>query len=303
MSDIAPAGQSPFDSIRHVDPQDNEYWLARELQVVLGYGGKGGWQNFERAINDAITACRGQGYDIPTLFSDATKKGEGRPRKDYQLARFACYMIALSADSTKDQVAEAKVYFAVKTREQELFALAQMLGDDPVVEAMNRIIFREELSEAHKALFEQARASGVITSEQFAVFMNWGYKGLYAGETKEAIQQRKHLTPRQNISDYMSALEAFANMLRSQIATRNLQQQGTSTPGEAGLVHYDAGKEVRSILLHAGQTPEQLPTPTKSYKQIVREAAARLDEEERQEALEEEYQRGLWGQLPEGGES
>lgn len=299
---MIPAGQSPFDSIKHVD-DSGEYWLARELMTELGYTGKGNWQNFSGIIDDAKTACASQGYNVEELFSPKTKNPEksgGRPGVDYRLTRFACYMIALSGEGSKDEVAAAKVYFAVKTREQELLNLAQMLGDDPVVEAMNRIIFREELRDAHKALFDQAQIAGVITHEQHAIFMNWGYKGLYAGETKDDIQHRKELTPRQNISDYMCALEAFANMLRSQIATRNLQEQGTHTALEAGYVHYDAGKEVRSILLHAGQAPEQLPTPVKSYRQIVKDAAARIAEEERQEALDTEYNNGLWGQLPEG---
>lgn len=111
-------GQSPFDAIRHEDEQ-GEYWLARELQKELGYTAS--WQNFERAIEEAKAACQSQGYEVTGLFNGIVKKSTGgRPSQDYRLTRFACYMIALSADGTKEQVAAAKVYFAVQTRRQEL---------------------------------------------------------------------------------------------------------------------------------------------------------------------------------------
>lgn len=123
MTDMQPMpSTSPFDGIRHEDEQ-GEYWMARELAKALGYNGAGAWQNFERAIAEAKTASANQGYDVGMVFSDITKnpaKAGGRPSRDYRLTRFACYMIALSADGTKEQVAAAKVYFAVKTRLQEL---------------------------------------------------------------------------------------------------------------------------------------------------------------------------------------
>jgi DNA-damage-inducible protein D len=51
---IATSGASPFDAIRHVDEQGNEYWSARELYKLLGYSS---WQKFQYAIEQAQKAC------------------------------------------------------------------------------------------------------------------------------------------------------------------------------------------------------------------------------------------------------
>lgn len=42
-----------------------EYWLARELQVLLGYSK---WQNFERVVEDAQIACKKSGLEAPGSF-------------------------------------------------------------------------------------------------------------------------------------------------------------------------------------------------------------------------------------------
>ncbi|HLY31631.1 MAG TPA: hypothetical protein VKQ36_11420, partial [Ktedonobacterales bacterium] len=113
---------SAFEAIRHEDEQ-GEYWLARELAKALGYTGGWAWKNFERVIAEAKIASQSQGYDAERVFADVGKNSSGpsggRPARDYRLTRFACYIVALSADGTKEQVAAAKTYFAVMTREQE----------------------------------------------------------------------------------------------------------------------------------------------------------------------------------------
>ncbi len=284
-----PHGQSAFDAIRHEDDQ-GEYWQARELAKELGYTS---WQFFERVITEAKSACAGQGYDVSGLFTEVIKKSTGgRPGKDYRLTRFACYMIALSADGTKEEVAAAKTYFAVMTHEQEMLrALIDEVGDNPLVEVAQRIMRRQELTEAHKRLLARARDAGVITPQQCARFMNWGYRGLYPDETEDVIHARKGLAPKEEISNWMGAMETMANLLRAVVAEKRMERQGIHTVRDANRTHYEAGKTVRGWLTSEGIYPEQLPTPTKSYKQIVKEEAARL-------AREEEDERGLWGQLP-----
>ena len=115
------------------------------------------------------------------------------------------------------------------------------------------------------------------------------------------IHARKQLAAGEKISNWMGAIETMANFLRAVVADGRMERQGDKTPTAANRTHYLAGQTVRGWLTSEGIYPERLPTPAKSYRQIVREEAARLDEEERQEALESEDRRGLWRQLPEGG--
>lgn len=282
-------GRSAFDTIRHED-EHGEFWLARELAKELGYTGAGAWQNFEHAIIEAKAASHSQGYNVDILFSDITKKSTGgRPARDYRLTRFACYMIALSADGTKEPVAAAKAYFVVMTRGQEVLrALVAEVGNNPLAEIAMRIMRRQELTEAHKQLMRRARDAGIITAEQFARFMNWGYRGLYRGETEDDIHEYKELAPREEISNWMGAIETMANVLRAVIAEGRMARLGIHTVRDANRTHFEAGKTVRGWLASEGIRPEDLPTPTKSYNQIVKDEAARI-------AREEEDARGLWG--------
>jgi hypothetical protein len=114
---------SPFDSIRHHDENGNEYWLARELQKILGYAK---WQRFEDAIDRAKASLLNQGLDITThitasgkldtLATLATPKTSG----DYKLSRHACYTIAMNGDPRKDEIAQAQGYFVLKSRQAEV---------------------------------------------------------------------------------------------------------------------------------------------------------------------------------------
>jgi DNA-damage-inducible protein D len=69
-----------------------EFWLARELQVRLGYTE---WCNFEAVIDKAKTACDKAGQAKADHFADVSKMvGIGshvqRPVDDLALTRYAC---------------------------------------------------------------------------------------------------------------------------------------------------------------------------------------------------------------------
>lgn len=97
-------------------PDGSEFWSARDLMAPLGYDN---WQNFAQAIDRAKVAAQAQGNTVTSLFIDASKKTSGRPQQDVQLARFACYLVAMNGDPRKPEVAAAQAYFAIRTREAE----------------------------------------------------------------------------------------------------------------------------------------------------------------------------------------
>src|SRR6266581_7679750 len=120
--------QSPnFESIKQISPYQVEYWSARDLAPLLGYNK---WQNFEVAIQRAITSCKQVGQIVADHFTDASKviivgKGAKQTVKDYLLSRFACYLVAQNGDPRKKEIAEAQAYFAISTRRQELAQLLE----------------------------------------------------------------------------------------------------------------------------------------------------------------------------------
>ncbi len=130
---IPTTGDTIFDQIRQVRPDGSEYWSARDLMPLLGYDR---WENFEAAIERAWTSANAQGFDPADLFRGVTKKGPGRPQRDYKMVRFACYLVAMNGDPRKPEVAAAQAYFAVKTREAETRPTPQLTGPELMAAAL-----------------------------------------------------------------------------------------------------------------------------------------------------------------------
>lgn len=114
----ASCGKSPFDSIRRTDSQGREYWLARELQKILGYTK---WDKFKQVIELASENVETVGLEPSVEIFPVEVKSTTKPLLDYRLSRLACYHVALCCDSrANEQVKLAKHYFAVKARQAEV---------------------------------------------------------------------------------------------------------------------------------------------------------------------------------------
>ena len=179
-------GGTGFEGLKKTNDYGADYWSARDLQPLLGYSQ---WRRFESAIKKAITSCENSGNDPDHHFASAGKMvGIGseasREVPDYQLSRFACYLIAQNGDPRKPEIANAQKYFAIQTRRQEL---TDQLAVD--VERL-RLELRKQTSEEFRALSGAARQAGV-QSRMFGIFHDAGYKGLYGGLNADAIKARK----------------------------------------------------------------------------------------------------------------
>jgi len=245
--------RTTFEELKEVNLHGAEYWTARELQPLLGYKH---WRNFEKAINKAIASCQQSGNDPEHHFARARKmivagKGAVQEVEDFQLSRFACYLIAQNGDSRIAQIAEAQKYFALQTRRQEV--------SDALAADVERLELRKQASEEFKALSGAARNAGV-QNKMFGIFHDAGYKGMYGGLGSQEIKEHKGIPAKEQLMDRMGTTELAANQFRMTQAREKLAKEGVRTQQRAIQAHNDVGREVRQAIQRIGGTlPEKLP--------------------------------------------
>jgi DNA-damage-inducible protein D len=274
MSTLSAKEYKCFEDIKRVRPDGSEYWAARELAPVLDYAK---WENFYKVIKRAMIACENSGRSTLECFPEVRKtspmpNGGVKDILDYELSRYACYLIVQNGDPRKEVIALGQTYFAIQTYRQEVADRFNQLDEDS-----RRLVVRGDIKQWNQLLAETARNAGVITAEEFAIFQNAGYMGLYGGMTVDDIHRRKGLAIGQKILDYMGSTELIANLFRISQTEEKLRKDQVSTSDAATAVHYAVGNEVREAIRKIdGTMPEDLPTPEKSIAQLEREQMERL---------------------------
>ena len=274
MSKLIAKEYKCFEDIKHIRSDGTEFWYARELAVALDYTK---WENFQKVIKRAMIACENSGKDVSVCFPEVRKtsnmpNGGVKTIVEYELSRYACYLIVQNGDPRKEVIALGQTYFAIQTYRQEVADRFNELDEDS-----RRLIVRGDIRQWNQLLAETARNCGVITNEEFAIFQNAGYMGLYGGMTVDDIHRKKELEIGQKILDYMGSTELIANLFRISQTEEKLRKDGIDNSSDATAVHYSVGKEVRKAIEEIGGTmPEDLPTPEKSIAQIEKEQLQRL---------------------------
>ena len=268
MSKLIAKEYKCFEDIKNIRDDGSEFWYARELALVLDYTK---WENFHKVIKRAMIACENSGHDVYLDFPEVRKiVSAGATRKpvlDYELTRYACYLIVQNGDPRKEVIALGQTYFAIQTYRQEVADRFNQLDEDS-----RRLVVRGDIKQWNQLLAETARQAGVITNEEFAIFQNAGYMGLYGGLTVDDIHKKKGLVVGQKILDYMGSTELIANLFRISQTEEKLRKDNVSDANTATAVHHTVGKEVRKAIEEIGGTmPEDLPTPEKSIAQIEKE--------------------------------
>ncbi|MBQ8982807.1 MAG: DNA damage-inducible protein D [Lachnospiraceae bacterium] len=273
MKELKASEYKRFEDIKQVREDGTEYWSARELAPALEYAK---WENFSKVIGRAMIACENSGHRVSDDFLEVRKIVEAgatsKPKKDYELSRYACYLIVQNGDPRKEVIALGQTYFAIQTYRQEVADHFNQLDED-----RRRLVVRGDIKQWNQLLAETAHDAGVITNEEFAIFQNAGYMGLYGGLDVEDIHAKKELEIGQKILDYMGSTELIANLFRISQTEEKLRKDKIQGAEAATSVHYNVGREVRSAIKKIGGTmPEDLPTPEKSIQQIEQEQIARL---------------------------
>ncbi|MGN1165824.1 MAG: DNA damage-inducible protein D [Lachnospiraceae bacterium] len=254
-----------FDNaIQITEDEQIEFWYARDLMMLLGYSR---WENFEKAIGRAIESCETAQIEALDHFREVTKmitagKGATRNVRDYMLTRYACYLIAMNGDTTKEEIAFAQSYFAVQTRKQELI--------EERIAYIERTQARNRLKESEKRLSQNIYERGV-DDDGFARIRSRGDQALFGGYSTKDMKVKLGVNDNRPLADFLPTLTIAAKNLATEMTNYNVENKDLY--GEPAITgeHIQNNTEIRKMLAGRGIKPEELP-PAEDIKKLERRA-------------------------------
>jgi DNA-damage-inducible protein D len=254
----------------HAQQTENgvEFWLARDLQHLLGYTE---WRNFTVAISKAKTACEMSNHAISDHFVDVNKMvdlGSGSQREvdDIMLTRYACYLIAQNGDPRKQEIAFAQTYFAIQTRKAEL--IEQRLFEAERVSARRKLTATEK--ELSDVIYEQTGGN-----QNFGLIRSKGDQAMF-GKSTQAMKSKWKVPDNRPLADFAPTIILKAKDFATEITIFNARQQQLKTEGDISSEHITNNAAVRKTLLERGIRPENLPVA-----EDVRKVERRIATEEK----------------------
>lgn len=242
-----------------------EYWLARDLQHLLGYAN---WVNFLNVVSKARTACEVSKHRVSDHFVDVSKmvdlgSGSQREVEDLMLTRYACYLIAQNGDPKKPEIAFAQSYFAIQTRRAEII--------EERILAAERVAARQKLTMTEKELshviFEQTGGEN-----NFAIIRSKGDQALF-GKTTQAMKAQWKVPDGRPLADFAPTIILKAKDFATEITIFNARAHGLQTEHEISSEHVTNNEAVRETLIGRGIRPENLP-PAEDVKKVERRLAS-----------------------------
>ncbi len=212
-------------------------WHEDDLMRALGYTTN---DAFRKVIYRAMQACLSINSDPG---ADFIRIGE-----QYKFTRVACYLIAMSADNRKPQVAKVQVFLA---------HFANAVHDYYAHSAMvDRVVIREEIREGMKSLANTASSHGVMN---YGSFMDEGYRGMYNMRLKD-IERLKGVRPGEHLIDRMNRTELAENLFRVTLTDDKIKKDNIHGQQALETTAFDVGRIVRDAVIKAGNPPpEELP--------------------------------------------
>ena len=264
--------KSLFDEIVHTTEDGIEYWLARDLQKLLGYAR---WENFEEAIARAIESCKTIQAKPIDHFREVTKivnlgSKATREIKDYMLTRYACYLICQNGDPSKEEIAFAQSYFAVQTRKQELI--------EERMQYIQRNEARDRLKLSEKRLSQNIYERGVDDAG-FARIRSKGDQALFGGNTTQDMKNKLGISENRPLADFLPTVTIAAKNLATEITNYNVEDKDLQGEFSITNEHIQNNTSVRDMLIQRGIKPENLPASedTKKLERKIKKSEKELE--------------------------
>lgn len=241
-----------FDSVVKKTEENIEFWYARDLMGLLGYEQ---WRNFENVIIHAIESCETSEIEPLDHFREVTKmvalgSGAQRQVRDYMLTRYACYLIAMNGDTSKEEIAFAQSYFAVQTRKQELI--------EERIAYIERTQVRGRLKESEKRLSQNIYERGVDDSG-FARIRSKGDQALFGGYTTKEMKTKLGVKDNRPLADFLPTLTIAAKNLATEMTNYNVEEKDLQGENAITTEHVQNNTGIRQMLGERGIKPEELP--------------------------------------------
>ena len=165
MNELEEKEYKSFEEIKKIREDGSEFWYARELSQVLQYKK---WENFVKVIDRAKEACINSRQSIYDHFPEVRKMveiGSNTVREliDFELSRYACYLIVQNGDPRKKVIALGQTYFAIQTRKQELSEKEYSM----LTEEEKRFYNRDLTRKGNHSLNQTAKKAGVKNFDKF----------------------------------------------------------------------------------------------------------------------------------------
>jgi DNA-damage-inducible protein D len=251
----------------HAQQTENgvEFWLARDIQHLLGYSK---WENFLNVVSKARTACEVSGHQVQDHFPDVRKMvdlGSGSQREvdDIMLTRYACYLVAQNGDPKKQEIAFAQTYFAIQTRRAEL--IEQRLLEAERVSARKKLTATEK--ELSQVIYEQTGGN-----QDFALIRSKGDQALF-GKSTQAMKAHWKVPDSRPLADFAPTILLKAKDFATEITIFNTREHQLATERAISSEHITNNDAVRNTLLERGIRPESLP-PAEDVKKVERRLVA-----------------------------